>query len=385
MFFKSLFKKKQQRIYRTVYRGKLIKRDNILEEDISPIIYKDTPPDKFAGMDEIKSQMENDLRDTLHAMRLPLEKTSKIFSANTMEILEIPAVYLMLKTLNKRDLRRFIKNSHALATLVQACCCYGISEMVNSIQANLLHVMLGIYARHYGIQFMKQDEYQSLLISKKFNMNDPKERELRDDFFKSFKTAAEKLSDTSIKKLGAVLDLDKCKSKNLKPIIHIIRFSSRLMGRTALDMNRNTEQDIHQLASYVGVLYSIVSAMHSTKKRLCTILAEEYDRNRTHHKHEGVEKTARYNIYAINDLLRVCRCRVLDFFQGTDEYAIFNEAENIFVRKADDGRGGKIWSCFKSETKTMTFAEREKRCLTLEDKAKHDPKDADLVQIFDTN
>lgn len=383
MSFLRFFSKRKKREYRTIFRGKLLSHVNTLEQDISANIYKDTPPDKFSGLPELKSDMEKVVGDTLHILRLPLGKTKAIFTANIEQIMEIPAIYLMLGCLKSRGLDKFILNCHSLATMFQACACYGSSEMTGALQKNLLHIILGIYVRFFGIQFMKQDEYQSLLITRKFNMSDPKERQLRDDFFKSFKNATDKLVDTSAKRFFSSLNIEvSAGNKNLKPLVHIIQYSSRLMGRTALNLKKDQEQDIHQFASYVGVLYSIVSALNSTNKRLCTLLAEEYDRNRTHHKHEGMEKTARYNIYALSDMLRITRCRILDFFQGKDEIALYNEAENIYVRKMEDGRGGFVWGCFRSEKPAMTKEEREKRCSTLDEKAKNDPSDRELVEIF---
>ncbi len=386
MIFESLFKKKKQRTYQTIFHGKTIVRDNNLENDIYAKIYKDIPPDKFAELDEIKKEIILYVENTLHSFHLPKEKSKIIFAHNIHEIIEIPSIYLMLINLKKRKLDKFIKNSNALATLIQACACYGKSEIVNSLQENMMIILLGIYARHFGIPYMKEDEYQSLIINKKFDINDSEEEKLRTYFFERVKTASENLAKISLQKLMTHLELYKTNEKikqNFRPVEHIINFSTRLMGRTAMNIPKDEEATIHQFAGYVSVLHSIVSAFNSTNKRLCVILTEEYERGLIHHKREGVEKTARYNIYALIDLLHINRCRILDFFQGTDNFAIYNEAENIFVLKIDDGRGGKVWSCFKSE-KTMALLDERERATSVKEKKHYDPSNKELVAIYNT-
>jgi hypothetical protein len=329
---------------------------------------------------EMKEHMQKRVADAVHLLFLPQKKASSVFSSNIEQIITIPTITSHLCSLEAKGLHKLVANSHFLAAFVQACVFYGESEMSASLKNDLMPILLGVYARYYGIPYMKQSEYRFLLDVKQFNPKNSIELKERNEFLDFVRKSADHVATTSAKRFADVLNSKKL-NKGIKGVIHIVRYSTRLMGRTASKFDSKKEADVHLFASYTAVLHSVCSAALSTDKKLCVILAEEWERNRKHHKHQAMQNTSRYNHYAIIDLLAAHRCHLLDFFQGREETVIYSEAERMFVRKVDRESNGGYWACFKSK-RQFNFTERENKGDSASRNAKLDPPDSELEPVF---
>jgi hypothetical protein len=373
------FIRREPEEYRLLLHGKVIRQPNPLPK-LCRRLYKERPKDRFAGLEALEEDLRESVADTVHLMRIPNEEFRRVVVYNCLNILRIPPIYTLMRVLRRRGMERFVHNAHRVASALHACASYGTSDLVNQIHSQLMPMLLGIYARHFGVPFLKEDELTSMLQRRKFDVSDPKERELRDEFLKRYAQAAERLAQVSVDRFNQHLGTVDYGNRSIQIIEDIILYSTRLMGRTAVSLSRSQEQDIHQLAAYTGVLYSVCSAQYATGKRLCLLLAEEYGRSRIHRRHEGVDKTARYNVFALQDFMAACRCHVLDFFQGKDETALYSEPERLYMREVTvDGRSQ--WCCYRNRKDSAPLVERGKRGRNIAHNARYDPADEDLVEV----
>lgn len=380
MVLDFLFKRqRREETCRYLAGGKLVEKASPLP-GLLPGLYKQEAKDGLRSLEAHVGLLESTVGDALHLLRLP-QKLRSPFVHNCRQVLQISPIYMMHQSLARRGLERFVINSHRLATLLQACAGYGESDMAPALQELLMPALFGIYARYYGVPYLKDDELKAATQMRKFDMADPKQRERREEFLDSYRREMARLAEVSEDRLLSGVGRIKRDSDAVRTLLHVIRYSNRLMGRTALEMSRDQEKDIHEIAAYVGVLYSICSAQAASGKRFCVILAEEYQRADTHRRHQGMEKSARYNVHALTDLMQACRCHVLKFFQGSKNHAFYSETERLYVRNVAAPDAYPQWRCFRSEKAPMAVQEREKRCPSTRQRRRFDPKDSELTEV----
>ncbi|MHC4884306.1 MAG: hypothetical protein ACYTGH_04395, partial [Planctomycetota bacterium] len=320
MFLSRLFHRRETAEYRVLVQAKTVRQPSPLPA-LGPVLYRGKPHDGFAGLETLLLEAEDAVVDGLKRMHIEGSKPLNTFSYNINQVLQIPAIYNLIAVMRSRGMESQLTACHLMATALQACCWRGKSEFAPSLPKFLMPMLLGIYARYFGIQYLKREELDILNQKRKFDMSSEKERELRDEHFARYRTAVENLAQVSSNRFDQAMGKSKKKGhEEYRQIVQdIILYSSRLMGRTAVELQGQTERGIHQSAAYIGVLHSLMAAQEATRKRLCLLMAEEYGRNRVHRKHQGLEQSARYNLFALADIMRASRCHVLEFFQGKDE------------------------------------------------------------------
>ncbi len=382
-FLRKLFYRMPKAEYRLFVHNQDVRRDSPLPATM-PGLYRDKPRDRYARLEELMAETDAAVGDTLHLMRISGDRVRRCFAYNGAEVLRIPSFYRLALHLRKRGMERFVGNAHRLAAAVQACACFGSSDLGDRLREQLMPVLVGIYGRHYGVQFLKDNDLRNLLQQRRFNPEDPKERELRDRFLVAYKEDCRRLAAVSADRLEQQMAPPDPADDGVQAALDTVRYSMRLMGRTATDLANDEELGIHYLATYVGVIHSLMSAHAATGKRLPVLLAEEIDRAQTHHAVAGRELSARYNIRALHDMVEACRCEELDFFQGTDENALYAAPERLYIRRARDGDGVARWHAFRSTRRdNAATASRGKRGSSIEQNASLDPSDADLVRVSD--
>jgi hypothetical protein len=384
MILDFLFKRKKKQDYRLFLRGEEVVRENPLPA-LAPELFAAEPPDNYAGLEVLLDEMERGVAWSAHLLRMQQEKARQAYMHNIEQILRIPTIYAMMLTLHQRGLNRVIRNCHALATVFQACACIGHSEIVTSLRDDLMQILLGIYARYYGIQFVKPDECQAFLKPKRLDLDDPSQAKKNENFIHRYRVEADRFTDLSMRRfaqsLGQIDMGDPLTKETARGVIHIVRYTNWLHGAGALEYKRSTENEIHQYASYLAVLHHVLAEQTATGKRLCVCLAEEFDESRIHHKEEAMEKSARHNTYAINDFLAAHRCKVLEFFQGKDQTGIYCAPEKLYVRKVNVKSKGAMWTCFKSTRVTHSMADAGSLSHDIKHNVHRDPADEDLELV----
>lgn len=377
----GILKRDKDASYRLIISGQEVRRPNPLPESM-PGLHKGAPRDGYKNLEALQADLEEAVADVLHAMRLPRERFRKTALYNCTEIIKMPPIYGLLCHLRSRDLVRLAANSHRLAAAVQACACYGQSAMVDDLQQCLMPVLLGVYARHVGVQVLRDKDITTLRTTRKFDISDPAQREQRAEFLSQYSDEADRIGVLSRDRIEQIADPPDAEDPALRIVLDVARYGSRLVGRAASQMDRNAEQEIHRLAAYVSTVHAQVSAQAATGKRMPLILAEAWERYMQHRKREGLEKTARHNIYALDDLFATCRCRVLEFFQGGSETVIYAEPERIYVRRIPDAEGQMRWSCFRTRADAANRSrERRASSMGIKQNFRNDPADEELIPI----
>lgn len=380
MIFQFLFGRTKEEPYKVFTQDGIVEHPNPLTT-IAPKIFTTPEIQEMREMPERIEFMEKTVTDTLHALRIPPSDIKDVIIHNCRMIITTPTIYALNQTLRKQKLARYIENSHVMATLIQVACMMGDSGMARQIRDSLMPVLLGVYVRFYGITFMRANEVACLRNFRRFDMDDARERELRDAFLESLKNTMTKIANTSAERFAGILSskLKGVEANQAIALEHIIRYSSRLSGRTAIELNATQETDIHHLTAYVGVAYALASAYISTGKRFPILFAESLMRGKSYRQRGGFEATSRHNLFALEDLMLASRCIDVPFFQGEDVTAFYSIPDNIFVVPIDDMDGNILWQCFWGPKRKIAFNERGQSQQDCAKNVRIDPTGEELV------
>ncbi len=397
MVFENLFRKVTTTAagrFVVVRAGKAMRSDNPLPS-MFPALYQEQPRDRFAQKDVLQADALRLAGALIQACRLPPDINAKLVAENFALILEIPPIYDLLLSLKRQELERFYANNFAVGTLLQLASFYGLSEMAESLRNDLMPCLLAVFFRYFGVNFLPKNEREILASRRQYDLHDSRQRQLREDFLDQYRQIADRLSHVSCDRFHAFIkDKTRCPPEKLLAISHIIRFSTRLMGRAASDLKDKELEKVHSLASYVAEIYSIASAWVSLRKRLCLILAEEWARSRVYAKQKDIQVSARYNLHALSDIFRLCRCELLCNFQGSGHDAIYSIAENIVVKAVPTVPPSAAlppdsaavlpalrFRCFQPPRQLSYRARMLSECLLDNYRAGGDPSDAELKPL----
>ncbi|MBN2713970.1 MAG: hypothetical protein JXR97_16240 [Planctomycetes bacterium] len=321
--------------YIIVKDSKQVKVENPLRAML-PAIYAQKPCDDFAMRDEILEDADRVTRDFLHACRLPLETLPKVIHSNFEVLLNIPVVYDLFVALKRQKITTLYENNFSLQALVQACAFYTKTEFGQDIADNLMLFLFGISMRHLGFHSLKRDEKDLFMQCRQWDVTDARQKSLRDQFLKRYRVAADKMASSAIERLGDIIGKEHTLSKEqYKELFQIVRYSTRMMGRTAEQIKGDTRESIYASTTYIAMCYNIASAWCSKKKRIPLILAEEWGRSRQSFSQKTTNDRASQNMQALSDLFRICRCTIIPNFQGNGTDAIYSTTDNILVKEVD--------------------------------------------------
>jgi hypothetical protein len=331
--FQKIFGKTERKPCFCVVDGKLEQAENPLPEWF-PGLYREKPEDRFAQRGKMLDECQGLLRDFMSACRVYDAKLQSIIVANIDNLLDIPAVYETQKFLKAKKLDRYYSNNFLLAGMVQLACLRGKSEMRERVRQNMMPMLLGIFFRYHGFGFLRPAEQEALQRTSKFDIADKKQRLMRDAHLEECRKVAATLARHSEEKFLHLVGDNAKRPGDLLPMIRdVITFTTRLMGRTAEPLSVSEIEAIHPLAGYAAVLHNFCAAWYVTNKRVGLILAEEWSRARTSHKHSEIAETARYNLHAVQDVFRICRCTIIPDFQGSGRDAVYSETDKLLFRK----------------------------------------------------
>jgi len=394
MIFENLFRKGNATAggkFVVVRAGKAMRSDNPLPS-LFPALYAQTPRDSFAQRDALETDARRIAGAFIQACRLPPDINAKLAAENFALIFDIPPVYELLLSLKRQGFERFYANNFAVGTLLQLAAFYGLSEMAESLRVDLMLCLLAVFFRYFGLNFLPKNEREILASQRQYDLSNSHQRQLREDFLEQYRHVADRLAHVSSERfLAFAKDKARCPAEKMLAISHIIRFSSRLMGRAAADLKDKELEKVHSLASYVAEIYSIASAWVSLRKRLCLILAEEWARSRVYAKQKDIQVSARYNLHALSDVFRICRCELLCNFQGSGHDAVYSVAENIVVKAipmplpanhdATVSSPMRRFACFQPPRQLSYRARMLSECLLDTHRAGGDPSDAELKPL----
>ena len=388
MVFERLFGKKPAapvRRYAVVRSGKVFRYDNPLPQ-LFPDLYNLPPRDGFCRQGEVRNDLRRFGQELLGACHLPVDTVLKLLEEDFEPILDVPAVYELFLFLKGQGLERFYANNLALITVLDACAFYGTSEKANDLRELLLPCSLAVCLRHYGVNFLTKNDRQALAADRHYNLTDARQKQLRDDFLDLYRQVADRMAQLSADRFRSLLGEAKtCPRETLTAVLHILRYSTRLMGRTATELKEKELERVHGLACYIAELYNFASAWAALRKRPCLVLAEEWGRSRVFSRHKQIQASARHDMHALSDLFRVCRCEVLSNFQSSGRDAIYSIPDQLLVKEVPGegpaGPGGPLmrWRCFHPSRPLSHRARSLSECLIETYRTGGDPSDAELT------
>lgn len=299
-----------------------------------PALYAETPQDGFALRDTLLADAETIVRELVLAFHLPADPFVDAILSNLRLLIDIPEVYAVLVSLRKQNLEKFHQNQFALAALHQICVFHTQAAKAEQIRRSMMTVQLGIFLRFYGLRWMDAGKKRVLGTTRQFDITDARQKDMRDKFLLQYRQVMNKLALTSVDRLHRMLETThRAEPQDYTILLHVIRYSTRLLGRTAEKFTLDEQRGIHAVAGYVSVLFSFASGWMGAGKRACHVLAELWGRSRVHYRNKDLGMTAIYNPTALNDLFRIADCHVLSNFQNRHVDAIYAPRDDLLVKE----------------------------------------------------
>ncbi len=332
---KRLLKKKQKSAQRTVtvVDGRVCRRENVLVKYFPALYEIDVCVDPIVRT-EMLDEAEATARELAFQMRLPLDRLPKLVRENMEALLEVPPVYHLFASLRRQEFDRFYRNNLALLTVFQCCAFYARSDRAEQVRESLMVSLLAIALRHYGISFLSKPERTLLNETREFDLGDARQKHLRDQFLKRYRAVKDKLAHVSCDRLHRLLlGNHVCPRPMFRGFLHIIRYSTRLMGRAAAEISEDEALEIHFLAGYVAQLFTFAAAWLPRRKPVPQILGELWGRARQFYHQKVYNATVTHNIQALTDLFRICRCEILPNFQNKGRDAVWSSHDKLLARE----------------------------------------------------
>lgn len=313
--------------------GKIVYHPHLLPKQF-PALYAEPPKDRFALRTELLADAEAIVRDLVFDFHLPPDVFVDAILHNIRLLLDIPEVYTLLVNLKKQNLDKFYQNQYALSALHQICVFHTPANKTENLRRSMMTTQLGIFLRYYGIRWLDQEKKRILGMTRQFDITNARQKDMRDKFLVQYRQVMNKLAHLSADRLHQMLETThRAEPYDYTVLLHVIRFSTRLMGRTAEKFSPDEQRNIHTLAGYVAVLFSFASGWIGAGKRTCHVLAELWGRSRLHYRNKDLGMTAIYNPAALNDLFRIADCHVLSNFQGKHIDAIYAPRDSLLVKE----------------------------------------------------
>lgn len=319
--------------FATLRAGKVVYHPHLLPKQF-PALYAAPPQDGFAQRDNLLADAEAVVRDLVFDFHLPADPFVDAILHNIRLLVDVPAVYSLLLHLKKQDLMKFHQSQFALSALHQICAFQTDATQPDSIRRSMMTAQLGIFLRYYGIHWLDQEKRRVLGTTRQFDITNARQKEMRDKFLLQYRQVMGKLAETSADRLHNLLGTThRADPKDYNALLHIVRFSTRLMGRTAEKFSPDEQRTIHALAGYVAVLFSFAAGWLGSGKDLVHVLAELWGRSRIYYRNKDLGMATLYSPPALNDIFRIADCHVLPNFQGKGIDAIYARRDNLVVRE----------------------------------------------------
>ncbi len=338
MLFKSLTRKllgkTRAKEYVMVRDGKVVRQTDPLP-GFFPELYKTAPHDKFANRENLLNDAEEFIAGLTRDCHLRQKKLPALLMHNIEILLDIPAVYQTQLFLRGKKLQRLYTNNFATTALFQACVFFTRSEISDHLHDMMMLGSLGILMRYYGVSFLKPEEREVLLQSRRYNAFDPRQRLIRDQFLDRYRQVADNMCRLSADRFSLLVGKEHtCPPSQMLAMAHVIRYSPRLMGRAAEILKPREVERMQELAGYIAMISNFASAWAvGDGKKPGVILAEEWGRSKAASKFKDIHTTCAYNLHALEDLFRICRCKMLTNFQGSHRDAVYSTLDNILVKE----------------------------------------------------